>query len=184
MVTVVTRWPLALEAAGGWGPDFAGAADPGTGLTCCAGGRWRGRRYRLAEMLAGLTGSAARKRVRPNFAGSVPVTTDAGGRRHLRYRHRLSCRPDRVRLCMTTFEVWAPGPGRVDLLLGPSPRVAHGRQARAAGGASRRRKPGQGTRYLFSLDGGPGRPDPRSGWQPDGIDGPSAVVDHREFVVE
>jgi maltooligosyltrehalose trehalohydrolase len=38
-----------------------------------------------------------------------------------------------------------------------------------------------GARYRFSLDGGPGRPDPRSLAQPDGIDGPSAVVDHRGF---
>jgi maltooligosyltrehalose trehalohydrolase len=34
-----------------------------------------------------------------------------------------------------------------------------------------------GDRYGFSLDGGPPLPDPRSGWQPDGIDGLSAV-DH------
>ena len=40
---------------------------------------------------------------------------------------------------------------------------------------------GPGTRYLFSLDGGPGRPDPRSGWQPEGIDGPSVLVDHGAF---
>ena len=40
---------------------------------------------------------------------------------------------------------------------------------------------GPGTRYLFSLDGGTGRPDPRSAWQPEGIDGPSAVVDHCGF---
>ncbi len=38
-----------------------------------------------------------------------------------------------------------------------------------------------GTRYLFSLDGGPGRPDPRSAWQPEGIDGPSVLVDHGAF---
>ncbi len=40
---------------------------------------------------------------------------------------------------------------------------------------------GPGTRYLFSLDGGPGRPDPRSGWQPEGIDGPSVLVDQGAF---
>lgn len=38
-----------------------------------------------------------------------------------------------------------------------------------------------GTRYLFRVDGGPGRPDPRSPWQPDGVHGPSCVVDHRAF---
>jgi len=38
-----------------------------------------------------------------------------------------------------------------------------------------------GARYLVSLDGGDGLPDPRSPWQPDGVDGPSATVDHGAF---
>src|SRR5436190_12532488 len=38
-----------------------------------------------------------------------------------------------------------------------------------------------GTRYGYRVDGGPTRPDPRSPWQPDGIDGSSAVVDHGAF---
>jgi maltooligosyltrehalose trehalohydrolase len=40
---------------------------------------------------------------------------------------------------------------------------------------------GPGGDYAFSLDGGPPRPDPRSTWQPAGVDGPSRVVDHRAF---
>jgi len=40
---------------------------------------------------------------------------------------------------------------------------------------------GPGTRYGFSLDGGPTRPDPRSLSQPDGIDGLSEVVDHGAY---
>ena len=82
---------------------------------------------------------------------------------------------------MTTFEVWAPEPGRVELLLVPARRLP---MVRGERGWWRLDVPGAGpgTRYLFSLDGGPGRPDPRSGWQPDGIDGPSAVVDHGEYV--
>jgi maltooligosyltrehalose trehalohydrolase len=39
-----------------------------------------------------------------------------------------------------------------------------------------------GARYAFSLDGGPARPDPRSAYQPDGIDGASATVDHSSYV--
>ncbi len=35
---------------------------------------------------------------------------------------------------------------------------------------------GEGQRYAFRLDDGPERPDPCSLWQPEGIDGPSAVV--------
>jgi len=38
-----------------------------------------------------------------------------------------------------------------------------------------------GGRYGFSLDGGPARPDPRSPWQPDGVDGLSRPVDHDAF---
>ncbi|MFP5326066.1 MAG: malto-oligosyltrehalose trehalohydrolase [Acidimicrobiia bacterium] len=40
---------------------------------------------------------------------------------------------------------------------------------------------GPGTDYLLSLDGGEARPDPRSMFQPEGIDGPSRVVDHSSF---
>ena len=81
---------------------------------------------------------------------------------------------------MTTFAVWAPGRHSVDLLLGASGRFP---MARAEKGWWRLDVPNapSGTRYLFSLDGGPGRPDPRSGWQPEGIDAPSAVVDHGTF---
>ncbi len=41
---------------------------------------------------------------------------------------------------------------------------------------------GPGTDYFFSLDGGPLRPDPRSAHQPEGIDGPSRLLDHEGFV--
>ncbi|HZM31971.1 MAG TPA: malto-oligosyltrehalose trehalohydrolase [Acidimicrobiales bacterium] len=40
---------------------------------------------------------------------------------------------------------------------------------------------GPGGDYGFSLDGGPARPDPRSPFQPDGVDGLSRVVDHGAF---
>jgi len=35
--------------------------------------------------------------------------------------------------------------------------------------------------YAFSLDGGPPRPDPRSRWQPDGVHGPTRVLDDAAF---
>ena len=38
-----------------------------------------------------------------------------------------------------------------------------------------------GQLYSYRLDGGPERPDPCSLWQPDGIDGPSAVVMPNRF---
>ena len=40
---------------------------------------------------------------------------------------------------------------------------------------------GPGTDYLFSIDGGPGFPDPRSEFQPEGVHGPSRIVDHDAF---
>jgi maltooligosyltrehalose trehalohydrolase len=40
---------------------------------------------------------------------------------------------------------------------------------------------GPGTRYAFSVDGGPARPDPRTAFQPDGVESPSEVVDHSTF---
>jgi maltooligosyltrehalose trehalohydrolase len=81
---------------------------------------------------------------------------------------------------MATFQVWAPGRARVDLLLSSSERIS---MERAERGWWRVEVPkaDTGARYLFSLDEGPGRPDPRSGWQPEGVDGPSAVVDQGAF---
>ncbi len=38
-----------------------------------------------------------------------------------------------------------------------------------------------GADYGFSLDGGPPRPDPRSAWQPYGVDGPSRTLGHMAF---
>ncbi len=77
------------------------------------------------------------------------------------------------------FRVWAPAADRVELVLG-----AQRRQMAAAGGGwwwLPAEDAGAGTRYAFSLDGGIPRPDPRSGSQPDGVDAPSALVDHTRF---
>ncbi len=40
---------------------------------------------------------------------------------------------------------------------------------------------GAGADYAFSLDDGPPRPDPRSAFQPAGVDGPSRLIDHDAF---
>lgn len=77
------------------------------------------------------------------------------------------------------FRVWAPTPESVELVLGGE-RLAMTRDDR--GWWSRTvEEAGPGTDYGFSLDGNPPRPDPRSGWQPAGVDGPSRLVDHRSF---
>ena len=78
------------------------------------------------------------------------------------------------------FEVWAPGRRQVEVLLDGGLR----RQMKECNlGLWQLEVPeaGPGSRYRFCLDGGPGRPDPRSRWQPEGIDGPSAVLDQAAF---
>ena len=80
---------------------------------------------------------------------------------------------------MHRFEVWAPDAASVEVVLDDgsipmAPRTGGWWQADVEAA-------GPGTRYGFAVDGGPTRPDPRSMHQPDGIDGPSAVVDHDAF---
>ncbi len=80
---------------------------------------------------------------------------------------------------MHEFRVWAPRPREVEVV-GGGQRLP----MRPAGGGwweCRAEAAGPGTEYSFSLDGGPPRPDPRSAFQPRGIDGPSRVVDHAAF---
>jgi maltooligosyltrehalose trehalohydrolase len=75
--------------------------------------------------------------------------------------------------------VWAPIPGRVELVLGDR-RVP---MARRAGGwwEGSEGPLAAGTEYAFSLDGGDPLPDPRSPWQPYGVHGASRWVDHAAF---
>jgi maltooligosyltrehalose trehalohydrolase len=79
-----------------------------------------------------------------------------------------------------TFRVWAPVPRTVDVVLeGKRPVAmtagADGIFETTLGGI------GAGTRYQLLLDGERYRPDPVSRWQPEGVHGPSAVVDPRAF---
>jgi len=91
------------------------------------------------------------------------------------------------------FSVWAPARDRVELcLLDPGRRVSIGARAKAGGGPGRTMKMARtddgwhttlvenatpGTLYQFRLDGALDRPDPASRSQPQGVLGPSAVVD-------
>jgi maltooligosyltrehalose trehalohydrolase len=76
------------------------------------------------------------------------------------------------------FRVWAPLAGRVDVEI-----VGEGRiplEAREQGYfEGSLESVGPGTRYLYSLDGKPGMPDPASRFQPEGVHGPSEIVDRR-----
>ena len=75
---------------------------------------------------------------------------------------------------MAAFRVWAPRARRVEVVLGAGRRP----MTRADGGWWVAPGAEPGTRYGFSLDGGGVRPDPRSPFQPEGVLGPSEVVDH------
>ncbi len=85
--------------------------------------------------------------------------------------------PDRVR-----FTVWAPSARTVAVELeGAQPRVVPLRPS--GGGYFETTVEGveAGLRYRYVLDDRSRRPDPASRFQPDGVHGPSAVVDPRAF---
>ncbi len=79
------------------------------------------------------------------------------------------------------FTVWAPFRRTVGLIIGRNrllgmDRDEWGYWTVEVGDVS------AGETYLFSLDGDANRPDPASNWQPDGVFGPSVIVDHNSFV--
>ncbi|MFF5188322.1 malto-oligosyltrehalose trehalohydrolase [Streptomyces sp. NPDC000345] len=78
------------------------------------------------------------------------------------------------------FEVWAPQAERVALRCDDVTRALR-RDPERAGWWTGEAEAADGTRYGFSVDDGPVRPDPRSRRQPDGPDGLSAVVDHGRY---
>jgi maltooligosyltrehalose trehalohydrolase len=84
---------------------------------------------------------------------------------------------------VTTFSVWAPkATERVDLVLpGEGRRVEMTPDRRQGWWTVDVPDAGPGTDYQFSLDAGPEFPDPRSPFQPEGVHGPSCVVDHDAF---
>ena len=79
---------------------------------------------------------------------------------------------------MTALRVWAPAAERVELALDGERRT----MTSETGGwwIADTPEAGPGSRYGFSIDGGPVLPDPRSRSQPDGVHGRSEVV-HPEF---
>jgi maltooligosyltrehalose trehalohydrolase len=79
-----------------------------------------------------------------------------------------------------TFRVWAPARRSVEVVIDgrrPQPLAAgeDGTFSLALGHLH------DGARYQYRLDGDRYRPDPASRWQPEGIHGPSVVVDPRRF---
>lgn len=90
---------------------------------------------------------------------------------------------------MTSFEVWAPSAARVELATGTE-RLAMERSGQGAGWwrpvtASGPQAGAAGLDHImdygFVIDGDGPFPDPRSRWQPYGVDGPSRTYDHARF---
>ena len=79
---------------------------------------------------------------------------------------------------MTTFRVWAPSAHSVDLTLDHS---AHPMHNAGDGWWAIEQSVPSGASYRFSIDGGEPLPDPRSPWQPQGVHGPSHLLDHATF---
>ncbi|MDX1546111.1 MAG: malto-oligosyltrehalose trehalohydrolase [Rhodothermales bacterium] len=81
------------------------------------------------------------------------------------------------------FRLWAPKAGRVDLLLDGAEPLPMARSADDTFEAFERVVPGlgAGARYRYRMDGGDAFPDPASRFQPEGVHGPSSVVDPRTF---
>lgn len=81
----------------------------------------------------------------------------------------------------THFRVWAPSAREVSVQLPlrdqswPLKRLNTGYHCLTVPGV------GHGDRYQFSVDGGPGRPDPASRSQPDGVHAASQVIDLGRF---
>ena len=76
-----------------------------------------------------------------------------------------------------TFRVWAPGAGTVAVRLGGSDHPLERDGAEELGVWASTLGARHGDRYEVVLDGGDPLPDPATRWQPDGLRGPSAVVD-------
>ncbi len=80
---------------------------------------------------------------------------------------------------MPNYDVWAPDSKSVAVKIGETVIPMHPSQ----NGWWRAGVYGDGTEgdYQFVLDDGEAYPDPRSAWQPDGVHGPSRVVDHSRY---
>ena len=79
---------------------------------------------------------------------------------------------------MTRLAVWAPAAREASLVMGGAEAAM---EPAGGGWFAARPDPAWGTDYRIRLDGGDALADPRSPWQPEGIDGPSRLVDHAAF---
>ncbi|MEZ4599236.1 MAG: malto-oligosyltrehalose trehalohydrolase [Syntrophotaleaceae bacterium] len=81
-----------------------------------------------------------------------------------------------------TFTVWAPRAERLEVrLLTPAERIIPMQRRERGYWQASVEDVRPGTRYLLRLDGDRERPDPASFYQPEGVHGPSEIVDHDTF---
>jgi len=80
---------------------------------------------------------------------------------------------------MAVLRVWAPRAERVELDLATGPVAMDGPDEFGWFTVEADACPGDD--YAYRLDGSDPRPDPRSPWQPAGVDGPSRLFDHAAF---
>ncbi len=78
----------------------------------------------------------------------------------------------------TRFVVWAPEATALDVTIGVRHQSLHRAGEYWVGEVD---GVGHGDRYRYVIDGGDELADPASRWQPDGVHGPSAVVDESVF---
>ncbi len=80
---------------------------------------------------------------------------------------------------MHTFEVWAPDASSLAVVVaGASHSMEKAERGWWKGTVA---SAAAGVDYAFAVDGGQPVPDPRSPWQPEGVNGPSRIVDHSAF---
>jgi maltooligosyltrehalose trehalohydrolase len=79
---------------------------------------------------------------------------------------------------MQIFKVWAPRPRELSVKVGEE--IQPLTLGKRGWWSTQVANAGPGTDYWFKIDGSE-LPDPRSPWQPEGIHGPSRIVDHRAF---
>lgn len=80
------------------------------------------------------------------------------------------------------FTVWAPLLKKVDLkIVAPAERIAPMERDESGYWRTSMEGVSPGSRYLFRLEDDRDRPDPASNFQPEGVHGPSGVVDHSGF---
>lgn len=81
------------------------------------------------------------------------------------------------------FRVWAPRVSKLAVVLkGPKRGVFPMRHVGGGVFEATVEEAGEGTDYVYMLDGERERPDPVSRWQPEGVHGPSRVVDSDAYV--